>query len=101
MLVDGDVEELTVVVVAEAEEAAEELESRPLEAVVQFLKLFERMRPSLSRAGTWKEIVSGRRNVATSSLPVVSTEVSATIALFFLYFILFFWSLFRGCWWLE
>lgn len=84
MLVEGDVEELVVVVVAEV---VEEVERRPLEAVEQFLRLAERMRPSLSRVGTWKEIVSGRRNVATSSLPVVSTEESATIALFFFFFV--------------
>lgn len=36
--------------------------------------------PSFSRGGTWKEIVSGRRKVATSSLPVVRTELSVTMA---------------------
>lgn len=36
--------------------------------------------PSFSRGGTWKEIVSGRRRVATSSLPVVRTELSVTMA---------------------
>lgn len=36
--------------------------------------------PSFSRGGTWKEIVSGRRRVATSSLPVVKTELSVTMA---------------------
>lgn len=82
MLVEGDVEEVVVVV---AEVLVGEEERRPLATGAQFLRLLERMRPSLSRAGTWKEIVSGRRNVATSSLPVVSTELSATIALFLLF----------------
>lgn len=43
-------------------------------------KAWDLNRPSFSRDGTWKEMVLGRRNVATRSLPPVRRALSWAMA---------------------